>query len=57
VKIFWKQNVEACSGFLSLRSRGIEKLWLDFLALLSNAAKKLRLSQAQAKKLDIFSKE
>ena len=34
-----------------LRTRCIKKLRLNFLASLSTAAKKLRLSQAQAKKL------
>ena len=57
VTLFWKQNVEACSGFRSLRCRGVKKLRLDCLASLSNAAKKLRLSQAQAKKLDLCTKE
>jgi hypothetical protein len=38
-----------CSGFRSLRCYLIKELRLNFLALLSKAAKKLRLSQAQAK--------
>jgi hypothetical protein len=40
-----------CSWFRSLRCRTMQKLRLHFLTLLSKAPKKLRVSQAQAKKL------
>ena len=41
----------AYSRFRSLRCGSIKKLRLPFLAFLSKAAKKTRLSRAQAKKL------
>ncbi len=43
--------VSGYSGFRPLRCCSIKKLRLHFLALLSKATMKLRLSQAQAKKL------